>query len=363
MKSKKRVAVTQGKNKTQFNLGKYNKILVVRLSAIGDVLETLPAVHALRQGAPQAYIGWVLEEAPYSLLQGHPDIDGFFLFPKKELKSAIHKKDMKKVKALLKQLGDELKKERFDLVIDMHNLFKSGVVALLSGVKERVGYDLYREGSRFFLTEHIRPPKGIIHFVDWQMNLVRQLSVGYPKVEFVLPYFAKEEEFIRDFREKSGISGKFFCLAPGTSWPNKSWTSEGMARLSDRLDQYGQVVVIGSEQDRALGEEVISKMETIPVNALEKLNLRELAVLLGQAELYIGGDTGPMHLAVAVGTQVVAWFGPTCPEKTGPYQENAVIIKGDLPCQPCFKRKCQTVHCLKELKIETVWDSIQPLLE
>src|SRR5690554_4310836 len=258
MSNKEQGIVTQGKNITPINLDKYSRILIIRLSAIGDVIETLPAVHALRKGAPQAYIGWVLEEAPYNLLRGHPDINRFFCFPKKEIRSAVKRRDLERVKSILRRLGRELKKERFELVIDMHNLFKSGIVALLSGVKERVGYDLYREGSKFFLTRFIPPPKGIIHLVDWQMFLMCQLGVDYPKVQFILPDFTKEEEVINEFKEKSKIMGKYFCLAPGASWLNKSWTSHGMAQLSDRLNHYGQVVVIGSEQDRALGEEVIS---------------------------------------------------------------------------------------------------------
>mgnify|MGYP001268704599 CR=1 FL=1 len=344
------------------DLDQFNRILIIRLSAIGDVIETLPAVHVLRKRRPDAYIGWILEEAPYSLLQGHPDIDRFFLFPKKKLKSAVKQRDFKKVKSLLDRVGEELKADQFDLAIDMHNLFKSGVVTLLSGAKERIGYGRYREGSKFFLTKTLSTPKEPMHFVDWQMNLVKRLGVGHSEIEFVLPDFSKEEEAIREFFADNKIKERFFCLAPGTSWPNKCWTAQGMAEVADRLSAYGKVVLIGSTQDKALAEEVGSLMKTVPIDAVEKLNLRELAVLLRQAELYLGGDTGPMHLAVAVGTQVVAWFGPTSPAKTGPYQENAVVIQAEYPCQPCFKRKCKPVVCLRDLSVVTVWEKIQPLL-
>ncbi|HHU51751.1 MAG TPA: glycosyltransferase family 9 protein [Firmicutes bacterium] len=346
----------------EININRYKRILIIRLSAIGDVIETLPAVHALRQRRPNAYIGWILEEASYSLLQGHPEIDRFFIFPKKEIKNAVRQRNFKKVKNLLDRVKEELKQERFDLALDMHNLFKSGVVALLSGAEERIGYGRYREGSRFFLTRQIPPPKSEMHFVDWQMNLVQRLGVEYRNKEFILPDFSKEEQTIRGFLADHKITERYFCLAPGTSWPNKCWTAQGMAAIADRLSAYGKVVLIGSTQDKALAEEVSSLMKTRPVDAVEKLNLREVAVLLRQAELYIGGDTGPMHLAVAVGTQVVAWFGPTSPAKTGPYQENAAVIQAGYPCQPCLKRRCKSMVCLRGLSAETVWERIQPLL-
>ena len=353
----------QQKKVDPINLGRFKRILIIRLSAIGDVIETLPAVHALRRGRPDAYIGWILEEAPYSMLQGHPDIDRFFLFPKKELKNAIKQRDFRKVKNLLDRVGEELKADHFDVAIDMHNLFKSGVVALLSGAEERIGYGRYKEGSRFFLTRRIPPPKRQMHFVDWQMNLVQRLGVKHSDIEFVLPDFSKEEQTIREFLADNKITERYFCLAPGTSWPNKCWTTQGMAEVADRLNAYGKVVLIGSTQDKALAEEVSSLMKTRPIDAVEKLNLREVAVLLRQAQSYLGGDTGPMHLAVAVGTQVVAWFGPTSPAKTGPYQENAAVIQAGYPCQPCFKRKCRSVACLRGLSVETVWEKIQPLVE
>jgi len=135
-----------------------------------------------------------------------------------------------------------------------------------------------------------------------------------------------------------------------------------MADLADRLSDYGKVLVIGSELDRKIAKQVLQLAKTNPIDTIARFNLRELAVLLRKARLYIGGDTGPMHLAVAVGTQVVAWFGPTNPLVHGPYQKEAVILKSDLSCQPCNKRKCETIGCLRDLGLETVWGSIEPLL-
>ncbi len=341
------------------------RILIVRLSAIGDVIRTLPAVHLIREELPEAYLGWVVESAPHSLIKGHPEIDKFFVFPKKQIQQAIKKADFKEARRLLKEFGAELKAERFEIAIDLQNLFKSGIVAMLSGAKTRIGYGLGREGSKFFLTDHVTPPyksHQMTQFVQWQMELVRRLGID-GDVRFVLPDYSPEEATINQFLHKHGITGNYFCLAPGTSWPNKSWTPAGMAGLADRLSTYGRVLIIGSELDRKIADQVLELTKTEPLDTIGAFNLRELAVLLRKAMFYIGGDTGPMHLAVAVGTKVFAWFGPTSPSVHGPYQEGAVTFNLNLPCQPCNKRKCDSKRCLQELKLDTVWEAVKTFLD
>lgn len=348
------------------SLSQTSRILIVRLSAIGDVIRTLPAVHLIREELPKAYLGWVVESAPHSLINGHPEIDKFFIFPKKQIRQAIKESKFKEAFQLLKGFGAELKAEQFEITIDLQNLFKSGMVTLLSGAKTRIGYGLGREGSKFFLTDPITPPcksHRMMSFVDWQMELVRRLGVSDGDVQFILPDYFNEEARINQFLHDHNIAGDYFCLAPGTSWSNKSWTPAGMARLADRLSDYGRVIIIGSELDRKISDQVLKLTKTNSIDTIAAFNLRELAVLLRKARLYVGGDTGPMHLAVAVGTQVIAWFGPTSPLVHGPYQAGAVTFNLDLPCQPCNKRKCNTKHCLQDLGLETVWGSIEPFLK
>lgn len=348
------------------NIPPKSRILIVRLSAIGDVIRTLPAVHLIRKVLPEAYLGWTVESAPYSLIKGHPEIDRFFVFPKKQIQQAIKKADFKEAKRLLEEFGAELKAEQFEIAIDMQNLFKSGVVTLLSGAKTRIGYGLSREGSKFFLTHPITPPyrsHQMMQFVDWQMELVRRLDVADGEVDFVLPDYSPEETAVNQFLKEHEIAGDYFCLAPGTSWSNKSWTAAGMAGLADRLSEYGPVLIIGSELDRKIATQVLELAKTDPIDTIGLFNLRELAVLLKKAKFYLGGDTGPMHLAVAVGTQVFAWFGPTSPKVHGPYQEGAVVFKLNLSCQPCNKRKCDSKKCLQDLELETVWGKVEQFLK
>lgn len=343
-----------------------SRILIVRLSAIGDVIRTLPAVHLIRREFPEAYLGWAVESLSYNLIEGHTEIDKFFVFPKKQIQQAIKRADFKEAKRLIDDFRAELKAEGFEIALDMQNLFKSGMVTLLSGAKTRIGYGLSREGSKFFLTHRITPPyksHQMMQFVDWQLELVKRLGVEGGPVQFVLPDYTPEEGTVNQFLYEYGIKGDYFCLAPGTSWPNKSWTPAGMAGLADRLSRYGKVLLIGSESDRKIADQVLELAQTNPIDTIGRFNLRELAVLLRKARLYAGGDTGPMHLAVAVGTQVVAWFGPTSPKVHGPYQEEAVVFNLNLPCQPCNKRKCDSRECLRDLDLETVWRKVEQFLK
>lgn len=347
------------------HLSPKSRILIVRLSAIGDVIRTLPAVHLIRREFPEAYLGWAVESLSYKLIEGHPEIDKFFIFPKKQIAQAIKRADFKGAKRLIADFGAALKAEGFEIALDMQNLFKSGIVTLLSGAKTRIGYGLSREGSKFFLTHRITPPyksHQMMQFVDWQLELVKRLGVEGGPVQFILPDYTPEEGTVDRFLKEHGIRGDYFCIAPGTSWPNKSWTPTGMACLADRLSQYGKVLLIGSESDRKIADQVLELAQTNPVDTIGRFNLRELAVLLRKARFYAGGDTGPMHLAVAVGTQVFAWFGPTSPKVHGPYQEKAVIFNLNLPCQPCNKRKCDSRECLRDLDLETVWRKVEQFL-
>jgi heptosyltransferase-1 len=346
----------------RFMIEPNSRVLIIRMSAIGDVIETLPAVHALRKRYPEAYLVWVLERGPYSLLKGHPDLDGIVLFPKQEIKAAIKDEGLFSALKRLREFGDTIRRYNADISLDMQNLFKSGLVGLLSGAKQRIGFRSFREGSYFFLTDRLKPPKRPRHFVDWQLDYVRRLGADPDEVEFVLPDYSKEERRVEEYLQENRIDGDFFCLAPGTSWPSKCWTAEGMAQLADGLSEYGRVIIVGSESDQQISSAVMSLMQKSFDNAVGWFNLRELAVLLKKATLFFSGDTGPMHLAVAMGTPVITWLGPTSRELTGPYQKEALTISAGLPCQPCYKRRCKHNRCMKGLTFETVWTKVEPYL-
>ena len=339
-----------------------SRILIIRMSAIGDVIQTLPAIHSLRKSFPNAYLAWVVEPLSYNLLKGHPEIDELILFPKQQLKITLKEAGLIAASKILKSFAKNLQLKRFDVAIDFQNLFKSGLIAKLSKAKQRVGFGPGRELNRLFLNRILPPPVGDLHFIDWELELVSRLGADIAEVNFNFPDYHEEELVIKDFLESNSIQKPYFCIAPGTSWPNKCWTSDAMAQLADRLSAYGQVILIGTDLERSITIETINKMSSIPINALEKFNLRELAVLIKGAKIFFGGDTGPMHLAVALGTKAIAWMGPTKPSRTGPYPGRGTALALNLDCQPCHKRNCHNNLCLKNLPLETVWTAAELFL-
>ncbi len=338
------------------------RILIIRLSAIGDVIQTLPAIHALRKSFPNSHLTWILEEPSFSLLQGHPEVDEVIIFPKKELGKTLKDKGIIAALCYLKEFANQLKSRHFDLVIDFQNLLKSGVISYLSGAREKVGFGPGREGNRFFLTKVFPAPTSIAHYVDQELELVHLLGADTEEVSFVLPDYANEEKTIDAFLAENSITGKYFCIATGTTWPSKCWTPEGMAKLADRLQDYGKVIMIGSGQDSIIAEQTINKMSTIPIKAIGRFNLRELAVLIRRAAVFFGPDTGPMHLAVAVNTKTVVWMGPTDPNLKGPYPGRGFVVSLNLPCHPCRNKGCQPNRCLTDLPFEMVWEAVKKYL-
>ncbi|MGE5606050.1 MAG: glycosyltransferase family 9 protein [Bacteroidota bacterium] len=344
-----------------------SRILIIHLSAIGDVIHTLPAAHALRASFPNSFLAWVVEDAGYHLIQGHPELNAVILFPKKELEKTYREKGLLAALRLVLDFRRKIRSYHFDVVIDFHNMLKSGLIALFTGAKTRVGFGPGREGNRLFLTHVLEPPTNPLHFADIELELTSRLGANIDDVRFVFPDYQKEAKAVDEFLTANSITSPFFCVAPSTSpsWSNKLWTFEGMARLIDRLSEYGQVLIVGSEIDREIINETKKLLSSKPIDTTGKFNLRELAVLLSRASLFFGGDTGPMHLAAAVGTPTIAWMGPTKPVRNGPYPGRGVSVSLDLSCQYCHKRTCPNGNnlCLQNLPFESVWAATEPYLQ
>lgn len=343
-----------------------SRILIIHLSAIGDVIHTLPAAHALRTSFPNSYLAWIVEDAGYNLIQGHPELDEVILFPKKEIKKIFKEKGFFAALKLILEFGRKIRSYHFDVVIDFHNMFKSSIIDLFSGAKVKTGFGPGREGNRFFLTHVFEHPSQPKHFVDIELELTRLLGADIHDVQFVFPDYNKETLKIDKFLAENSVNNPFFCVAPSTSpsWTNKLWTFEGMAKLIDRLSDYGSVLIIGTESDRKIINETKKLLTTKPIDTTGLFNLRELAVLLRKASLFVGGDTGPMHLAAAMGTHTIAWMGPTKPVRNGPYPGRGVSVSLGLACQYCHKRQCPNNDnaCLQNLPFDMVWSTTLPYL-
>lgn len=375
------------------------KVLLIRLSAIGDTIHTLPVAHALKEQLPGSEISWLVEPASAPLLLNNPCVDNVISIPRKEWAGAIGKPwTWLRTFTAIGAVIDELRKANFDLVIDLQGLLKSGIWAGLSGSPLRVGLKSAREGAHLFLTDSVDVGDYFAdgrHIVDMNLSVVdyvlQKLDPNFAgrmraKVEFPLPAVdpIAAEKVCRwlsgnQSSENTNVSMvRNVVLIPGTTWPSKIWDWQKWARLAELILQQGnggiRLCLVGGGVERATNAGIMAAVgQNLPVGQAGKpdapllvdltgeTGLVDLIALFNQASLVIGGDTGPLHLAAAVGQpQVVGIYGSTPVARNGPYGQQCMTVTLNLSCQPCFAKICPlaTTACLKDLSPELVLDRL-----
>ena len=335
-------------------------ILIVKLSAIGDVIHTLPSLAGLRKFYPGAHITWVIEEASSDLIMGHPCLDRVIVSRRKQwiddLKQGRISKPFHEMNAFMR----DLKSRPYDLVIDFHGLFKSAVVVLLSSGKRKLGYDSMQELSGLVLSEKI-PEDMKKHAVDRYLDFLLHLGADLKEPEFLIPIGEENRNRIERFLQINNIDKKdrFVTVSPVALWKTKLWEDEKFARLCDRITEDLNVRVIFTGSSREDPARIQSLMRTSAINIGGETTLRDLAYLYQLSSLLITTDSGPMHLAAAMGTPVVALFGPTDPSRTGPYGRGHTVIRKELPCSPCFLKECNSIQCMHDITVEDVFSAVK----
>ncbi|MEQ8163821.1 MAG: lipopolysaccharide heptosyltransferase I [Smithellaceae bacterium] len=337
-------------------------ILIVKLSAIGDVIHTLPSLAALRELYPEAHITWVVEEAAAGLVNNHPLLNAVLISRRKSWIKYLRKGEFSRPLREMRAFLRELRKRPYDLVIDFHGLLKSALIVLLSGGKRKLGYDSMQELSGLFYNEKI-PEDMNKHAVDRYLDFPRHLGAKIAKAQFILPSDNAAQTRIQSLLEKYHLENKkFIAVNPVAYWETKLWDDEKFAGLADLIKTKlnMEVVFTGSEKESI--EKITTRMQAKAVNLAGETTLPELAYLYQKALLLVTTDSGPMHLAAAVGTPVVALFGPTDPQRTGPYGDGHIIIRSDLPCSPCLRKECPTTKCMQDILPEQVLAAIKERL-
>jgi heptosyltransferase-1 len=330
-------------------------ILIVKLSAIGDVIHTLPSLAALRHLYPDAHITWVVEEAAADIVKNHPYLDAVIVSQRKSWSKDIQNSKILKPLFNMRSLIKELRQRPYDLVIDFHGLFKSSIIVLLSSGKRKLGYDSLQELSGLFLNEKI-PEDMNKHAVDRYLDFPRYLGANVNNAEFILPVNEKAEANTQLLLNQYGLDdNNFIAINPIAYWETKLWDDDNFARLADLIRNNLKMNVVFTGSEKSSIEGITSKMKTKGINLGGQTTLLELAYLDKKARFVITTDSGPMHLAAAVGTPVVALFGPTDPARTGPYGEGHTIVRAGLPCSPCFLKKCPTRKCMQDISPEQVF--------
>lgn len=337
-------------------------ILIIKLSAIGDVIHALPVVHALKEKYSDVHITWVAEPAAYQILKMVPAIDELILFKKKEFRS---------LRGVLKNfapLKKELKKRKYDISLDLQGLFKSAAIAWVAGAGKKLGTCFMREGSHK-ISQPVIGSNANNHVIEQYLDVARALGCKVKHIEFGIKVPERDADIARRILAQGGMNAynSYVALVIGASSPNKRWTSEGFARLADWLYEQRLIPVMvgGGAREEQWAHEIENMTEVPPVNIVGRTSLPQLAAVLQGAVVVVCGDTGPGHLSLALGTKTIMLIGPTNINRTGPYtqMENAVQISRD--CRYCWKRACPKgldKECMESITAEMVEKKLKELL-
>ena len=349
------------------------RILIIRLSAIGDVLRVLPAFQVIKKNFPGSYIAWAVEEGSKDILAAHPDIDEVIVFPKKSLEGKLTslKQEGPALREFFSFIGD-VRKKRFDMVIDFHGLFKSGIISYLSGAPERIGFTMAysRECNFLFNNRRFALDKNKVSRIDRNLLLLKKMGLAVSHDPPVIHIPQEDREAVQTFLKQQRIDRRrpVIAIHPGTSptTPYKRWEPYRYAVVADKAIETNaaQVIFTWAGQEIETVREITGMMKYRAIVAPELANLCQLAEIFKNSDLYLGSDTGPMHLAAFVGIPVVAIFGPTDYVVNEPYLRTPhIIIRRETKCSPCRKYTCSKKECLKELSEKNVILSIGIMLD
>jgi lipopolysaccharide heptosyltransferase I len=343
------------------------RILIVKLGSIGDVVHTLPALAAIRKAMPDAEISWVVERRAAEILRDNPILDRLIEVDTKALRRGLMSGET--LRAPRQQLR-QLRASAFDLALDFQGLLKSASIARLSGARRVFGFakDLLREPSSRFLLSQSVPISKNLHVIRKNLALAGSaLGVSIPQeandLEFPITTNAAHRAEAGCAEQLAG--GRFAVLNPGGGWPTKLWSTERFGRLADELWTHhglSSLVTYGPGEAEQAGT-VLQASRSGKARAVN-LSLKGFYELAKRARVYVGGDTGPTHLAIAAGTPIVGLFGPTEWWRNGSLNPADICVERlDIDCRTdCHRRACSKWICM-EIEVERVLQAVSERLK
>ncbi len=328
------------------------RILIIKPSALGDIILALPALSALRRSFPGAKISWFVRPEFAPLITGHPYISDIILFDRRKLaKWWCSPGSFNALSSLVKQL----RAGKFDLVFDFQGLFRTGFFSWVSGCKRRFGMAGARELAHLFYTDKISQDASSIHLVDYYLKIVAAAGAKQGEAEFKLPEDAGAAEQIDKLLKSQGVNAKYAVIVPGAAQPDKRWPIERFAELADKIgSRFGmQIVATGSQGER----EYIEAIGRRVVNLAGKTAVRELIPLMRKASLVVSNDTGPGHIAAALSVPIVMIFGPTNPARVCPYKRPQCVVAAEPNERGMNADSYAPRHAITHIAVERVFET------
>ena len=329
------------------------RVCLIKPSSLGDVVHALPVLSALGRLWPDATIAWVINRGLRGLVEGHPDLDLVIPFDRGRMTPGP--RGLARLATFL--IG--LRRQRFDLTIDLQGLFRSGLMARATGARYRVGLAEAREGATAFYTHRVPTGGTKVHAVDRLLRVAEAFGADIKSPRFHLPISAEDR---RRAGELLGpLGGPRLVLNVGARWLTKRWPPARFAEVARRavIERGASLIAVGAPEDRGLVDELIAALAPLPcLDLCGMTTLTQLAAIAAESDVFLSNDTGPLHLAAATGTKVVGIYTCTDPKRTGPYGPDAVTAQSCVWCAPSFVKNCDRLDCMTELTPDRVWPAV-----
>jgi len=335
------------------------RILIIKLSSIGDVVMTTPVAKALRSALPGSYIAWVVDDKSKDVVTGNPYLDEIIVWNRNSADGSVLRK-AGRLAGGLTQLCSELRARRFDVAIDFQGLFRSALLAWISGARYRLGYDNAREGGSFFYNVRLPARQRGVRGPQQYLSILELLNIFSDDLDMYMPIGDDDRSAARDLIAEAtpyhpGEKG-IAALCPATTWRQKHWTEEGWALLADALISEHCVVPVflGSRADVELIDRILGLMKCKASNLAGKTTLKQAAAILEQSRLVIAVDTGLLYIALALGRPAIGVFGPTRWRHFAE-KDNLVVVAKDFSCMPCLRHPtCRHFDCMRAITAEEI---------
>ncbi len=342
------------------------QILIVKPSSLGDIVHTLPMAHALKRCFPGCRLGWIVQDVFAGLLERDSAVDAVYPVHISSTSDPhagrfVYLQALQETLSSLRRLRRSFKEHPYDLVLDLHASFRSGLLGRTNPGGERIGFKDARELNCFFQNRLIPVPDSAEHALDKNLLFCEQLHCRATDEDFYMCCSPEDKTVVQAFLRRQGIdeSQSIIYANPAARWQTKFWPGEKWAECADRFFGQGKVMVFGgSSADLPYIESITRLMRTKPFVAAGRFSLAESVALIQRSGLYVGLDSGPMHMAALCGVPVVALFGPTHPARVGPYGVAHQIVRAEnLDCLECRQRSCDHLSCMKGISVQMVYDA------
>lgn len=334
------------------------RVAIIKPSALGDIIHALPVLTALRRRYPGSRLTWVVNRVYEPILRGHPDLDATLPFDRGASRAGVLTAARRYV-----EFASRLRRQHFDLVLDLQGLFRSGAMALATGAPRRVGLSCAREGATWFYTDIIpiaEPDK--MHALDRCWRVAEALGVGDGPKTFRVPRFEAEQAWV--VQSLAYLPRPWFVVAVGARWLTKRWPPEHFAALLQRAaDRFGgSAIFLGGGDEAPISRAAAERLRLPVLDLSGRTTLPQLVAILAQADVMIANDTGPLHLAAALGRPVVAPYTCTSATENGPYGQMSNAVESRIWCQGSYLKRCSRLECMAELTPDRLWPVLHEVL-